>query len=71
MSPPATDPRKRAQYKTINWAQYNAALKRRGSLLVWIDPTMQWYAKYVFSPQPESKAVVERQRPAKLAEVNT
>ncbi len=44
MSTPATDPRKRTQYKTTNWAQYNAALKRRGSLLVWIDPTMQWYA---------------------------
>jgi hypothetical protein len=33
-----------ARYKTTNWKQYNAALKRRGSLLVWIDPTTQWYA---------------------------
>jgi len=30
------------KYRTTNWAAYNAALKRRGSLDVWFDPDMQW-----------------------------
>ena len=29
-------------YKTTNWADYNAALKRRGSLTIWFDPEMNW-----------------------------
>jgi IS5 family transposase len=33
-----------AQYRTINWPEYNAALKRRGSLEVWFDPAMAWFA---------------------------
>ncbi|MFT6535694.1 MAG: hypothetical protein ACJAQU_000591 [Loktanella salsilacus] len=32
-------------YKTTNWADYNAALKRRGSLTIWFDPEMNWDAK--------------------------
>ena len=32
-------------YKTTNWADYNAALKRRGSLTIWFDPEMNWAAK--------------------------
>jgi len=32
-------------YKTTNWAEYNAALKRRGSLTIWFDPEMNWDAK--------------------------
>jgi hypothetical protein len=35
----------RSRYRTTNWAQYNAALKARGSLLVWLNQTMDWYAK--------------------------
>ena len=31
-------------YKTTNWAEYNAALKRRGSLTIWFDPQMAWEA---------------------------
>jgi len=27
-------------YKTPNWPAYNKALKRRGSLTIWFDPTM-------------------------------
>jgi hypothetical protein len=27
-------------YKTRNWSEYNAALKRRGSLTIWFDPAM-------------------------------
>jgi hypothetical protein len=34
----------RARYKTTNWRDYNAALKRRGSLTIWLDPQMQWEA---------------------------
>ena len=32
------------RYKTTNWAAYNAALKARGSLTIWLDKDMQWYA---------------------------
>ncbi|WP_172332452.1 transposase, partial [Mangrovicoccus sp. HB161399] len=31
-------------YKTTNWQAYNQALKQRGSLTVWFDPSMQWDA---------------------------
>lgn len=34
----------KARYKTTNWAAYNAALKARGSLTIWLDKEMQWYA---------------------------
>jgi hypothetical protein len=33
-----------ARYRTTNWPEYNAALRRRGSLLVWIDREMEWSA---------------------------
>ena len=32
-------------YKIKNWAAYNEALKRRGSLTIWFDPEMTWEAK--------------------------
>ena len=32
------------KYRTTNWSEYNAALKRRGSLEIWFDPGMQWLA---------------------------
>lgn len=32
------------RYRTTNWASYNAALKARGSLSIWFDPGMQWFA---------------------------
>ena len=31
-------------YRTTNWRDYNAALKQRGSLLIWFDPEMEWVA---------------------------
>ena len=34
----------RGKYKTTNWKTYNAALKARGSLTVWLDRDMQCYA---------------------------
>ncbi len=35
-----------ARYRTTNWSSYNAALKRRGSLLVWLDKEMTWLAPH-------------------------
>lgn len=32
------------RYKTSNWAEYNAALRQRGSLTIWFDPSMNWEA---------------------------
>ncbi|MCA2008887.1 IS5 family transposase [Tritonibacter mobilis] len=31
-------------YKTTNWKSYNHALRQRGSLTVWFNPSMQWEA---------------------------
>ena len=33
-----------ARYRTTNWSRYNEALRRRGSLLVWLDREMAWLA---------------------------
>ena len=33
-----------ARYRTTNWPEYNAALCRRGSLLIWLDREMEWLA---------------------------
>ena len=32
------------RYRTTNWKSYNEALKRRGSLLIWLDKDMVWLA---------------------------
>ena len=32
------------RYRTTNWPSYNAALKSQGSLTVWLDKDMQWFA---------------------------
>jgi hypothetical protein len=32
-------------YRTTNWKAYNAALKARGSLLIWLDPAMNWHGQ--------------------------
>ena len=32
------------RYRTTNWAEYNAALRQRGSLSIWFDPTTTWHA---------------------------
>jgi len=31
----------RQRYKTTNWRDYSAVLKRRGSLTIWLHPEMQ------------------------------
>jgi hypothetical protein len=33
-----------ARYRTTNWSAYNAALRRRGSLLIWLDREIEWLA---------------------------
>ena len=33
------------RYRTTNWKAYNAALKARGDLTVWLDKNMQWFAQ--------------------------
>jgi hypothetical protein len=35
----------RGRYKTTNWSEYNEALKKRGSLTIWLDKEMGWYAQ--------------------------
>lgn len=32
------------RYRITNWKQYNTALKARGSLTVWLDKNMSWFA---------------------------
>ena len=34
----------RGKYRTTNWKAYNAALKARGDLSIWLDKDMQWLA---------------------------
>lgn len=38
------DEARTARYRTTNWKSYNDALKRRGSLFVWLDRDMAWLA---------------------------
>lgn len=33
------------KYRTTNWKTYNEALKSRGSLFIWLDPTMSWHGQ--------------------------
>lgn len=35
-----------AGYRTTNWSSYNDALRKRGSLLIWLDKEMTWYAPH-------------------------
>ncbi len=39
-----------ARYRTTNWSGYTASLKKRGSLLIWLDKDMTWLAPHVGSP---------------------
>lgn len=32
------------RYHATNWKQYNAALRARGSLTIWLDKNMSWFA---------------------------
>ncbi len=35
-----------ARYRTTNWSSYNAALRKRGSMLIWVDQEMAWLAQH-------------------------
>ncbi|SDY83290.1 hypothetical protein SAMN05444340_1381, partial [Citreimonas salinaria] len=35
-----------ARYRTTNWSSYNAALRKRGSMLIWVDKEMAWLAPH-------------------------
>jgi hypothetical protein len=37
---------KPARYRTTNWFTYNSALRKRGSLLIWLDKEMAWHAPH-------------------------
>lgn len=39
-----------ARYRTTNWSSYNASLRKRGSLLIWLDKEMTWLASHDWSP---------------------
>jgi hypothetical protein len=39
-----------ARYRTTNWKSYNDALRRRGSLLIWLDKDMAWLANRAGRP---------------------
>ena len=41
---------KPARYRTTKWSAYNAALRNRGSLLVWLDKEMAWHAPHEGRP---------------------
>jgi len=41
---------KPARYRTTNWSVYNAALRKRGSLLIWLDKEMAWHASHEGRP---------------------
>jgi len=39
-----------ARYRTTNWSGYTASLRKRGSLLIWLDKEMTWLAPHDGSP---------------------
>ena len=39
-----------ARYRTTNWSAYNDALRKRGSLLIWLDKEMAWHAPHEDRP---------------------
>jgi hypothetical protein len=39
-----------ARYRTTNWSIYNAALRKRGSSLIWLDKEMAWHAPHEGRP---------------------
>ena len=39
-----------ARYRTANWPGSNAALRKRGSLLIWLDKEMAWHAPHEGHP---------------------
>ena len=40
----------RARYRTTNWSSYTESLRKRGSLLIWLDKEMTWLASHDGKP---------------------
>ncbi|MDO9525748.1 MAG: transposase [Gemmobacter sp.] len=38
------------RYRTTNWSSYTASLRKRGSLLIWLDREITWLAPHDGSP---------------------
>ena len=47
-----------ARYRT-NWSSHNAALRKRGSLLLWLDREMSWFAPHGGRPPVFSDAAIQ------------
>lgn len=43
---------KPVRWRSTNWSDHNAALRKRGSRLIWFDMGMAWYAPQVGRPGP-------------------
>ena len=39
-----------ARYRPTNWPSHRASLRKRGSLLIWLDKEMTWLAPHDDSP---------------------
>ena len=39
-----------ARYRTTNWSSYNEALRKRGSMMIWVDQEMPWLAPHEGRP---------------------
>lgn len=51
-----------ALFRTPNWSSYSRSLKRHGSLMVWFDPGMSWFAAQngkVGHPEKFSAAAIQ------------
>jgi hypothetical protein len=35
-----------ARDRTTNWSSHTASLRQRGSLLIWLDKEMSWFASH-------------------------
>jgi hypothetical protein len=42
---------KPARYRMTNWPAHNEALRKRGSLLIWLDKKMAWHAPHEGRPR--------------------
>ena len=50
---------KPARYRTTNLSAYNAALRKRGSLLIWLDKGMAWHAPREGRPPVVADAAIQ------------
>ena len=39
-----------ARYRTTNWSSYTASLRKRGSLLIWLDKDTTWLRRMTAGP---------------------